>query len=101
MRTKSHVCAQFVVTFILKKCDFEKHIESVHDHFKLQKCSICDFNCSKSAYWVNLGKKQSYKCSISNFGFPQKASLKIHISAQFVIIFVLENVILKHTECSS
>ena len=80
MITSSYRSVQFVISVILKKGNLKMHIVTVHDN------------------------KKSFKCSICNFSFSQKASLKIwnqfirtksHISAQFVIMFVIQNVIWK------
>ena len=55
------------------------HTESGHDNYKLQKFSIRDFNCSqKGKSKVHIGLVHEKKV----------------ICAQFVIIFVLKNVIL-------
>ena len=42
-----YLSAQFVIIFCSQKYDLQKHTESVHEKCKLQKCSICDFNCSQ------------------------------------------------------
>ena len=57
--------------------------ESVHDNYNLQKCSICDFNCSqKGNLKVHVGlvheNKKSYMCSICDYFCSQKCDLKTH-----------------------
>ena len=59
------------------------HTESVHDKYMLQKFSICHFDFSqKGNLKVHIGLVHE---------------IKKHISAQYVIIFVLKNVVCKRT----
>ena len=63
--------------------DLKMHAESVHDNYKLQKCSICDFNCfQKGNLKVHTGSvhenKKSYMCSIWDYVCSQKCDLKMH-----------------------
>ena len=82
MRTKSPLSAHFVIIFALKNVIW-KNTESAHDKCKLQKCSICDFNCfQKGKVKVHTGwvheKKKSYMCLICDYVCSQKFDLKMH-----------------------
>ena len=100
MITKSHICAQFVILFLLKKlalkhisyCDFncfqkgnlKVHTGSVHENKITYKCSICDYICSQKCYLkMHTESVHDYyklqKCSICDFNYSQKGNLKAHI----------------------
>ena len=54
--------------------DLEKHTESVHDNYKLEKWSICDSNCSlKGNLKVHIGSvhenKKSYMWNLQSYFF--------------------------------
>ena len=75
---KSYMCS-ICDYFCSQKCDLKTHAESVHDKYMVQKFSICHFDCSQK------GNLKVHIWSVHE--------IKKHISAQYVIIFVLKNVV--------
>ena len=74
------ISAQFVIIFCSQKYDLQKHTESVHEKCKLQKCSICDFNCSQKGNSKGFigsvhENKKSYVLNLK-FQFFSKSQVK-------------------------
>ena len=48
MRERSHESVHFVIkAFLVEEVLMQKHIDSVHERKKTDKCSNCDYNCSE------------------------------------------------------